>query len=196
MHKKLRIFIIFVFMIINFQSVSYSDDINNFEIEGISVSKSAFDFFTKNELDKEKVYVYKSKKYAMFGKDLTNSNYDTVQIEFIDNGNYIINSVIGKIFYPDTIDFNQCAKKEKEVLVELKNQFEEISKYIDHGIVPHEADPSGKSKGSWHTFELDDGSGWIYLECMDWTEETGKLDNLRVTIFNEVFAEFLRNDAY
>ena len=189
-------FLIIFFILVNFQSFTKADDINNFEIEGISVGKSAFDFFTKNEIDEFKSYVYKSKKYAMFGKDLTNSNYDTLQIEFIDNGNYIINSVIGKIFYRNKKDFNQCAKKEKEVLIELKDQFGEISKYIDHGIVPHEADPSGKSKGSWHTFELDDGSGWIYLECMDWTEETGKWDNLRVTIFNEVFAKFLRSDAY
>ena len=55
----------------------------------------------------------------------------------------------------------------------------------------HEGDPSGKSKGSWHTFSLNDGSGMIYLECMDWAEHTGKWDNLRVTIFNEKFSKFL-----
>ena len=48
----------------------------------------------------------------------------------------------------------------------------------------------------FHTFELNDGSGMIYLECMDWSEETGKWDNLRVTMFNKKFSEFLSTEAY
>ena len=60
----------------------------------------------------------------------------------------------------------------------------------------HEADPSGKSKGSWHTFKLNDGSGWIYLECMNWTEETGHYDNLRITILGSEFGKWLRTEGY
>ena len=36
----------------------------------------------------------------------------------------------------------------------------------------------------------------IYLECMDWAEDTGKWDNLRVTIFNKEFNDFLQTEAY
>ena len=78
----------------------------------------------------------------------------------------------------------------------FKEQFKNNASYTNHGVLPHEGDPSGKSKGSWHTFDLNDGSGIIYLECMDWAEDTGKWDNLRVTIFNKEFNNFLQTEAY
>ena len=191
----MRLFIAAFILVLTFQAFVKADNINEFEIEGIGVGYSAFDFYSKNEIDKSKAYVYKSKKYAMFGKDVINSNYEHVLIEFIDTGNYLINSVIGKIFYNNN-NFDQCSIKENEILIELKKQFKESAEYTNHGITSHEADPSGKSKGSWHTFKLNDGSGWIYLECMNWAEETGKWDNLRVTIFNKTFQDFLVNEAY
>ena len=191
MKKIIIIFLIFL----GSQQLTKASDIEDLEIEGVSIGRSAFDFFTKSEIDNNKVYVYKSEKYAMFGKDLVNSNYDTVQIEFIDKGNYMIHSVIGKIFYNNN-DIDQCSIKEKEILLELKKQFKDSAHYTNHGITAHEGDPTGKSKGSWHTFELKDKSGMIYLECMDWAEETEKWDNLRVTIYNSKFGKFLLNEAY
>ena len=141
--------------------------------------------------------LYKSKKYAMFCKrpDWLDPNYEGVCIEFKDNEEYIIESLIGKIFYNNK-DFNKCFKQESVILIELKNLFENKSMYKDHGIRAHEADPSGESKGSWHTFKLNDNSGWIYLECMDWTEEIGSYDNLRVTILGSEFGNFLNTEAY
>ena len=191
----MKIFLTVIFLIFNLQSWSKADNIRDFEIEGLSVGDSAFKFFSKSEIDKQKNYVYKSKKYAMYGKDLENSNFDMVLIEFIDSGNYIVNSVIGKIFYNKN-NFNECSKQENIILAELKEQFKNNASYTNHGVLPHEGDPSGKSKGSWHTFDLNDGSGIIYLECMDWAEDTGKWDNLRVTIFNKEFNDFLQTEAY
>ena len=188
-------FILIIVLIFNLQSFAKAGDVQDFEIEGISVGNSAFKFFSKSEIDKQKNYVYKSKKYAMYGKDLENSNFDMVLIEFIDSGNYIVNSVIGKIFYNKN-NFNECSKQENIILAELKEQFKNNASYTNHGVLPHEGDPSGKSKGSWHTFDLNDGSGIIYLECMDWAEDTGKWDNLRVTIFNKEFNNFLQTEAY
>ena len=188
-------FILIIVLIFNLQSFAKAGDVQDFEIEGISVGNSAFTFFSKSEIDKRKNYVYKSKKYAMYGKDLENSNFDMVLIEFIDSGNYIVNSVIGKIFYNKN-NFNECSKQENIILAELKEQFKNNASYTNHGVLPHEGDPSGKSKGSWHTFDLNDGSGIIYLECMDWAEDTGKWDNLRVTIFNKEFNDFLQTEAY
>ena len=188
-------FILIIVLIFNLQSFAKAGDVQDFEIEGISVGNSAFKFFSKSEIDKQKNYVYKSKKYAMYGKDLENSNFDMVLIEFIDSGNYIVNSVIGKIFYNKN-NFDECSKQENIILAELKEQFKNNASYTNHGVLPHEGDPSGKSKGSWHTFDLNDGSGMIYLECMDWAEDTGKWDNLRVTIFNKEFNNFLQTEAY
>ena len=96
--KTMKNFILIIVLIFNLQSFAKAGDIQDFEIEGISVGNSAFKFFSESEIDKRKNYVYKSKKYAMYGKDLENSNFDMVLIN-LDSGNYIVNSVIGKIFY-------------------------------------------------------------------------------------------------
>jgi len=193
----MKIFLTILILILSFQSWTKADDIRDFEIEGISIGDSALDYFSKSEIKSNMRYLYKSKKYAMFCKrpDWLDPNYEGVCIEFKDNEEYIIESLIGKIFYNNK-DFNKCFKQESVILIELKNLFENKSMYKDHGIRAHEADPSGESKGSWHTFKLNDNSGWIYLECMDWTEEIGSYDNLRVTILGSEFGNFLNTEAY
>ena len=193
----MKIFLTILILILSFQSWTKADDIRDFEIEGISIGDSALDYFSKSEIKSNMRNLYKSKKYAMFCKrpDWLDPNYEGVCIEFKDNEEYIIESLIGKIFYNNK-DFNKCFKQESVILIELKNLFENKSMYKDHGIRAHEADPSGESKGSWHTFKLNDNSGWIYLECMDWTEEIGSYDNLRVTILGSEFGNFLNTEAY
>ena len=193
--KKMRVFITILILFFTLQSVVKADDIKEFEINGVSIGDNLLDFFSESEINNNKSYLYKNKKYAQFGKDLENSVYEGVFFEFKDNGKYIVESVIGKIFY-NNIDFNECFKKEKNILNELKNLFENNSIYTNHGIQPHEGDPSGKSKGSWHTFELNDGSGYVYLECMNWTDEIKYYDNLRITILGGEFINYLATDAY
>jgi len=189
-------FIVILFLILTFQSTTQADDISDFQIEGMSIGDSALDFFSESEIKNNMRYLYKSKKYAQFGKLITHDSiYEGIYIEFKDNGKYIIESLIGKIFYHNK-DFNKCSKKESIILDQLKNLFKKNASYKDHGIKSHEGDPSGKSKGSWHTFKLNDGSGWVYLECMNWSEEAGYYDNLRITILGSEFGRWLQTEGY
>ena len=190
-HLSRYLFLIFFTL----QTPSLADDIQDFQIEGISIGDSALDYFSESEIKNDKRYLYKSKKYVSHVKELENSIYEGIQIEFKDNGEYIIESLIGKIYYNNK-DFNKCFKQERTILTVLKNLFAKNAKYKDHGIKPHEGDPSGKSKGSWHTFDLNDGSGVIYLECMNWTEEMEYYDNLRITILGSEFGKWLRTEGY
>ena len=123
---------------------------------------------------------------------------DDLVIEFKNSGNYLIGSIIARIMYLDN-DFYKCSSKEKVILSDLNNFFKKDADYIDHGIDKHEADKTGKSKGTWHTFQLKDGSGWIYLECMNWSDKfnsDGFVDELKITIFGTDFGNFLTNEAY
>jgi len=192
-----KLFISILILIFSFQTFTMAEDVREFEIEGMSLGDNALDFFTKSEIQANMRYLYKSKKYAMFCKrlDAKDSIYEGVCIEFKDNEEYIIESLIGKIFYNDK-DFNECFKQEKIVLAALKDLFSSKVRYKDYGITAHEGDPSGNSKGSWHTFEFNDDSGWIYLECMNWAENIGSYDNLRVTILGSELGIFLRTEAY
>ena len=51
----MRIFITIIICIFSFQTLANSDDIRDFEIEGMSIGDNALDFFTKEER-KFKIY--------------------------------------------------------------------------------------------------------------------------------------------
>ena len=164
----------------------------------MSIGDSLLDYVNKNEINNNKIFQYKSNKYVQYILELNNSQYDDLVIEFKNSGNYLIGSIIGRIIYLDN-DFYKCSSKEKIILSDLNNFFKNDADYIDHGIDKHEADKTGKSKGTWHTFELKDGSGWIYLECMNWSDKfnsDGFVDELKITIFGTDFGNFLTNEAY
>ncbi|WP_415301070.1 hypothetical protein [Candidatus Pelagibacter sp. Uisw_134_02] len=191
--KNLLVIFIIAF---SFNSWAYANDINEFEIAGISIGDSALNFFTLNEIIENKSYMYNNKKYAASFKELNNESYEGVQIEFKDNDNkFLIKSLSGKIFY-ENISINECYKKEKDIVNILKKLFKGKSEYTDHGISSHPADNSGKSKGTWHTFQLNDKTGHISVECMDWTKEMKYIDNLKVSIISDEMNEYLLNEAY
>ena len=54
--KLIKIFIILILLITNFQSWAKADDIRNLEVEGISLGQNALDYFSKNDIDQNKSY--------------------------------------------------------------------------------------------------------------------------------------------
>ena len=193
----MRLFYIVLFLMFSLQNFTMADDIRDFEIAGISIGDSGLKIFSQKELN-SKAYLYKSKKYASISKYITDSNYDAIQIEFKDDGKFIIESLIGKVEYKN--DFIKCADLENEILSELKKIFEENSTYTNHGISKHEADPTGESSGSLHSFVMNDNSGWIMLECMNWSEKltnkNGWTDSLKLSLVDREFGEWLNTSAY
>ena len=191
-------FLLILVLIFSLQSWIKADDIKDFEIEGMSIGDSLLDYVNENEINNNKIFRYNSNKYLQYNLELNNSQYDDLVIEFKNSGNYLIGSIIARIMYLDN-DFYKCSSKEKVILSDLNNFFKKDADYIDHGIDKHEADKTGKSKGTWHTFQLKDGSGWIYLECMNWSDKfnsDGFVDELKITIFGTDFGNFLTNEAY
>ena len=79
--KKLLLILIFIFV---FQSWTKSDDISEFQIEGISIGDSDLDFYSKKEIKKfMKDYYPKSKKFYLMENDISKfQQYDTVQFAF------------------------------------------------------------------------------------------------------------------
>ena len=64
MFKK-KIFITFLILIFSFQSWTKADDISEFEIEGVSIGDSLLDYFSKDEIDSEKLADYKDKELIL-----------------------------------------------------------------------------------------------------------------------------------
>ena len=76
----MRIFLSFLILIFSFQSLTKANDINDFEIEGMSIGDSLLDIFSKKEIDSiEPIYYPKSKKFhdlAIISKKF--KNYDQI----------------------------------------------------------------------------------------------------------------------
>ena len=65
--KKIKIILIqfiFIFLIFNQQSLTEADEINDLEIEGMSIGESALKYYSKNEIQSNKKNWYKSNKYS------------------------------------------------------------------------------------------------------------------------------------
>ena len=107
MKKLLGILVLGLFLI----TPSQADDIRDFQIEGMSIGASALDFFSENELLKNKLYYPKSKKWVMFAKAVSSfETYDSIQIHFKDSDSkYIIGTLDGSINYINNM--KDCYKK-------------------------------------------------------------------------------------
>ena len=183
----------FLAIVISLITISHliADDINEFEINEMSTGDSALKFFSKQELN-DKRFMYDDKRFAAVSKYVENSPYEGVSVEFeVNDKNLIIKAMNGKVLYDDK-NFEDCYKAEKKIVNELKAIFTDSAKYNYWGISPHPGDKSGKSVGSHHQFDMNDGSGFIMVECMNWSEETGFTDNLKVSIITDEFNDFLK----
>ena len=187
-----RSLIINLFLICFFQFQVKAEDIGEFQIEGISIGDSLLKYVDLEQIKNNTNFHYSSKKFGAYYLELENSDYDGLQIDFENSGDYIIEGFGGKIFFKENF-MEECLIKEKEILASIKKFLKSKANYIDHGITKHNYDKSGKSVGSWHTFELNDGSGFINLECMDWSDEINFEDNLELMVLSTKFQNFVNS---
>lgn len=185
-------FFLSIFILLITISHSISENIKEFEINGMSIGDNALNFFSKNELENG-TFMYESKKFTSVSKFLNSGPYEGISIEFeTSDKNYTIQAMNGKILY-DNKNFEECYKIEKEIVDELKEIFKNNAKYNYWGKNPHPADKSGKSIGTHHQFDMNDRSGFIMVECMNWSKESGYTDNLKVSIITDEFNSFLES---
>jgi len=196
--KRLSLYLFLI--LFTLQTPSQSDDISEFQIEGMSIGNSALDYFNKKEIKKFlKTYYPKSKKfYGSENESTKYETYDGVQFTFKKKDKtYEIYGLSGYIFFDSSI--KECLSKKDEIEKELKSIFErsEIRRY-DEGNLPE--DTSGKSK-QWQTqYLLTNNGGTISIECNDWSEKFtskhGYTDNLSISIYSKEFENFIKYEAF
>ena len=192
----MRIFLSILILIFSLQSFSNASDISDFEIDGMSIGDSALDHLSLAEINTNKSYLYNTKKYASSHKKSLEWPYEFIQFDFIDNDEkFIIKALTGMIYYENK-DFNKCYVTEKIIVSELKNLFKSKVSYQDFGNSPHPADTTGLSTGTWHVFTFNDNSGYIFVECMDWTEKMDFKDALKVSILSKEANDYLDTEGY
>jgi len=189
--KRLLTILILIFAL---QTPSQADDIRDFQIEGMSIGDSLLDFVTKKEIKKNRFIIFKNNKYKHTRLIKAFENYDTVEATYKkDDKDYKIVSLGGGIFMDN---MNDCRKKQKEILRDIKPLFKSSLIFPTKGA--HPVDKTGKSR--YNTYEIAiDKQGGVQITCLDWSKKREKKrfrDNLNVTIQTWEYSKFLIDEVY
>ena len=103
--KKIFFIVFFTFL----QSSVNSNDIENLQIEQISIGDSLLDYYSKKQIDKRSSHIKlgkkKFKEYKKFYKDKNNELYDRVVLYFkSDDIKYIVKQISGRKYFINQID--------------------------------------------------------------------------------------------
>ena len=202
---NMRIFLVVLTLIFSFQSLTKADDIRDFEIEGISIEKSALNYFDVKALEKAKKekysYYYPENKFVKLAI-ATNKNsqaslyihsdiYEDLSITIKPKDKkYIIYAVSGRLFCKANI--NDCFSLQNQVVNDLADTLKNAKRnfYKD----PHPSDVSNQSfvHGDDYYFE---NNGSISISVYDWSEKMNNerdwQDSLQIGVNTNIFDEFL-----
>ena len=150
---------------------AYANNIEDFELEGVSIGGSLLDYFSEEEIINNSKYIYENKK--SFSKDIAviyyNKNlkeYDIVQIDFkINDKKFEIVGLSGFIAYDNDLD--GCYKKQEQVFKELKLFFKGVDT-LKGDIEDHPGYPIGEVKLKRFSFFLNENKrSNLEIICFD-----------------------------
>ena len=198
--KKLSTYLFL--LLFSFQTPSWTEDIRDFQMEGMSVGDSALDYFSKKELNDLMQFGFKTEEYAYV-------NISKEKLDTFDNGlilfkpedtKFTIHSISGRIHFDK--DISACHKKQNEIVNELSQLFENVSEKHDEGTFNYSADKSNKSKVTAINFSLHDG-GVAHVGCYNFTKEFLEKNNyepvqavLSMSVGSSEYDDFQSNRAY
>ena len=190
----IRILLTLLF-IFSFQSWTKADNINEFEIEGMSIGDSLLDFLSEDEINNSRRNYYSNRKYYAVGISKNVEIYETVDV-YLKSGDksYEIKTIAGYIF----MNKKKCLSKRKQVTKELRDLFKN-SKEINFENEPHTADKTGESKTYTTSFLLKDKStdDHIRVECTDWSKKIEDkhnwVDNFNVSAVTKEINDWYSN---
>ena len=194
MRRLLAYLFLVLVLTFSFQSLSKADDIKDFEIEGISIGDSLLDYFTKKEIRKSLVRVYKSDKYktAEFLNLKSFKKYDSLNINFLKKDNkktiYAIHGM------KDYNNIDNCLNDKKDISSEIEDLFNNVS-IDENDKKKHVGDKSGKSFTYDYYITLQN-KDLISVSCYDWSKKSGYQDHLRISIVDKRFLDWVNNEAY
>ena len=195
-HKLMKRLSLYLFLILfTLQTPSLSDDIRDFQIEGISLGDSALKHFNANELTiLEEGYSSKEFSTATV-RSSSFTNYESLQISFkTGDSKYKIVDITGNV----DKDYKLCLKELSGIDDELSNMFKDVIK-ADAKEYPHPVDKSGETKITDIIWQFNSGE-LILAQCYNWKSEYGRkrdyVDGLKISISTKEFDYFLLHDAW
>ena len=193
-------FLKIILLIFIFQSWTMAEDIRDFEIEGMSVGDNLNNYFNKNKIidQKQKNQYPGSNKFTITTLyEDSFKLYESVSVSFKTKNTFMIHSLEGRLFFEK--NFSKCLIKMDEISKNIENSLNSKDFDKQEYSKNHSFDKSGNSKLKAIAFWFKSG-GYIQVTCTDWSNKIEKekyfKDELKVSIADEEFYNFLVNEAY
>ncbi len=189
--KKIFFIVFFTFL----QSSVNSNDIENLQIEQISIGDSLLDYYSKKQIDKRSSHIKlgkkKFKEYKKFYKDKNNELYDRVVLYFkSDDIKYIVKQISGRKYFINQID--NCYKTQNIISNDIEKILENSEK-IESGIEKQKRYPNGDSYIKTIFFYLNNRS-IISIDCYDYSKKDSKSkDRLSVVFSTHEYSKWFNN---
>ena len=173
--KKLSTYLFLV--LFSFSAPSFADDIQDFEIAGMTIGDSLLDYMSEEEIKENVGFVYEDKKFTVSVYNKSSEIYDLVGVEYKSKDKtYKIHGVQGMIDFPNNIE--GCYKKQDEIEKEISSMFTEIKKE-DWGILKLDFGGEGSTYRPI-TFDFKNDHR-MSVDCYYLTD-TPQKNNLKVTM--------------
>ena len=191
--KKLSAYLFLI--LFSFSAPSFADDIRDFQIEGMSIGDSLLDYFTKEEIKKNKQDYFNDNEFSITEIQSEKFKvYDIVQALYkTKDRDFKIYALTGALKCKN--NFMICKNYWDKIVAELSELFKNNAKIEEVGTEKHSADSSGKSKITSIYFNFDSGD-YAYIEMMDWSKAMKYIDQLSVGFRTNEFGIWLSNKAY
>ena len=173
---------------------SYADDIDDFEIEGMSIGDSALDYFTEEQILNNRMSYYKNKLYTPVEIERVSffETFESVAFGFkTGDKNYKILGLTGHIDYPNKI--SDCYKKQDQIISILDDLFNNAK--TTNWKSSHEGDISGESIDKAKQYDLQNGDV-LRVSCTDWSDKMSFIDKLKVGMYSKEQIQWINTEAY
>ncbi len=190
--KNFFLIISILFSVVN---NSIANNLEDFEIEGISVGESLLDYATEEKIRSiDAGFEYKTDQFTTyrFEKIHELKQYDKLNVSVKKNDkNFKIVGVTG-IYYYKNLD--ECNKLKKEIQSYIKKEFKiddsQITKFAS------DMDKTGKSiiYGIQNYLKPYPNLESININCYDFTKESSMNANLKVSVNTHEFMKFIINN--
>jgi len=189
--KKLLAIIVLGLLLI---TPSWADDIRDFQIEGMSTGDSLLDYFSEEELKKNKrKTAFKDKTYSRY-LIVNHKNHSKlfgalrIYTKSSDK-TYQIYSLAGMLQYPD--NYKGCLKELKTVVNDIDNLLADNKNFYKKGPekIKLRQDKSKKSFKKEYRYIFETGDK-IVANCMNWSDKMRFKDTLNVSVGSEEYIKW------
>ena len=181
-----------LFILLTIHNYTLADDIQDIEIEGMSIGDSLLSHFSEQIIKNNLKDYYKNKKISITEIDIKSDIYDSIQVHFwSDDKLYKIIGIDGLKFFSKNIE--TCFTKQKLVANEIETILQNVKKNVYDK--KHAGDVSGESKTKNIDFIFNSGD-FVNIACYDWSKAMRYTDHLRVAVVTKEFDDWLYDEAF